>query len=218
MKTRSLALAAASLAAMAAPAFGQAPDPLGVLEAASARYADATALCADFTQSLDNPLLKQTKTSRGVLCQRQPDLFSMRFHDPDGDLVVADGTHLWIYYPSMNAKQVFRSSLEGAGRSFDFHREFLENPREKYTATYVGRESVGGAQTHRVSVVPRGDASYRGADLWIGVDDRLVRRIEIREQNGAVRTVTLDGVRLNPSIAKGTFSFTPPAGAQIIAR
>lgn len=218
MIRRTLALAATAAAALHAPAAAQAPDPLEVLEAASARYAAASSLCADFVQRLENPLLKQTTESSGVLCQRQPDLFSMRFEEPEGDLVVADGTHLWIYYPSMNPGQAIRSSLDGAGRSFDFHREFLESPREKYTASYEGRETVGGAPVHRVRVVPRGDVSYQGADLWIGVEDRLVHRIEIREQNGAVRTVTLSDVRLDPSIAEGTFSFTPPPGVRVIAR
>ena len=218
MNARALALAAAAVATLVAPARAQAPDPLDVLEGAAERYGAASALCADFVQSLDNPVLKQRKESHGVLCQRQPDLFSMRFEDPQGDLVVADGTSLWVYYPSLNPKQVFRSSLGDAGKSFDFHREFLERPREKYAASYEGRETVGGAAAHRIRVVPRHDASYEGADLWIGVSDRLVHRIEIRERSGAVRTVALANVRLDPSIAEGTFSFTPPPGAQVIAR
>lgn len=218
MRSRAFALAAAAAVALAAPAGAQAPDPLDVLEAASAKYTNTRALCADFVQSLDNPILRQSKESRGRLCQRQPDLFSMRFEDPKGDLVVADGTYLWIYYPSMDPKQVVRSTMTSAGRGFDFHREFLERPRDKYAATYVGREAVGTAATHRVKVVPRGDASYRHAELWIGADDRLVRRVTIQEQSGAVRTVTLSDVRLDPSIAAGTFTFTPPPGTQVIAR
>ena len=210
--------AALLAAALAAPAAAQAPDPMAVLEGASSRYAGASALCAAFEQKLENPILRQTKESRGELCQRQPDLFSMRFEDPKGDLVVADGTYLWIYYPSMDPKQVVRTSMTSAGRGFDFHREFLERPREKYTATYVGRETVGGAATHRVKVVPRGEASYRHAELWVGAQDRLVRRVTIHEQSGAVRTVTLSDVRLDPSIAAGTFVFTPPPGTQVIAR
>ena len=36
----------------------------------------------------------------------------MDFHEPEGDLIVADGSHLWLYYPSTHPGQVIRSEIE----------------------------------------------------------------------------------------------------------
>ncbi len=214
-----VAAVAALGTALPRPARAQtSPDPMAVLERASAHYARAHALCADFVQTVDNPMLHQTTNSHGELCQRQPDLFSMRFAEPDGDLVVADGTYLWVYYPSMEPKQVFRSDLDKSGQSFDFHKEFLDNPRDKYTGTYVGRETLDGAAVDHVKLIPKADMAYESAELWIGVKDPTVRKLVVHEKSGMTRTVVLSHVRFDPPIAAGTFAFTPPPGVRVIAR
>ena len=69
-------------------------DALRALEAAAERYRNVRALCADFDQVMEVRLLGRTIESAGRVCQRRPNLLSMRFSDPDGDLVVSDGDRL----------------------------------------------------------------------------------------------------------------------------
>jgi len=197
-------------------AAAQALGALPVLEAASARFRAAPAMCADFSQELSNPLLGQTWSGRGRLCQKQPDLFSMRFSDPEGDRIVADGQFLWLYTPSTNAQSVLRSPMSSASGAFDFHREFLENPGQKYEARLDGQETLDGNATHRIAVVPRQPTGYRDAILWIDVRSSLVRRVQIREENGSVRTVSLTNIDMGASPSADTFRFVPPQGTQIL--
>jgi outer membrane lipoprotein-sorting protein len=190
---------------------------LALLEEASARYANVTALCADFVQTLSVPLLGEEKTGRGTLCQRQPDRFAMRFDDPAGDAVVVDGTWVWIYYPSLDAKQVIRVPMAGGSGAYDFHREFLHDPAEKYTVVYLADERVDSHDAYRLRLVPRAPASYVAAELWIDREAHLLRRIRIEDENGTVRTVTLDAIDLAPTgLDDDWFTFTPPPGAQVI--
>lgn len=215
---RSFVTVGVLLPVLATAAAGQAPEPLQVLERAAARYRQADALCADFRQELSVPLLDQRREGTGRLCQRQPNLFSMRFDEPAGDLVVVDGEHVWIYYPSRDAKQVLRGplALSSDGTGLDFHREFLESPAETYEVRHDGMEMVDGTSAHRIVLRPRQDARYREAVVWIGGDDALLHRVEIREENGSIRTVHLRNITLDPDIPAGTFSFTPPPGTQVI--
>jgi len=214
----SAAIAGAILAL--APAGGTAQEGRGLsaLEAASARYQAASAVCADFTQTLSVPLLGQESHGSGRLCQAQPNLFAMRFDDPAGDAVVMDGTYVWIYYKSADPKTVIRLPVADAPGGFDLHREFLENPAQKYEISFEGTETLGGRSTDRIRLVPRAPASYQAAVVWIDEGDHLLRRVKLEEENESVRTVTLSGVTLDPRIPDGWFTFTPPSGVQIISR
>lgn len=203
------------------PLHAQASSPaeaIRVLERAEARYAALDALCADFVQEMHVVLLNQVTRSEGKLCQKDPDLFIMRFTNPAGDLVVADGSHLWMYFPSMDRNQVVRSRLEASQGRFDFHREFLANPGQKYTPTHEGRETLQGRDTHVLHLVPRTQSAYRSARVWIDSESWLIRRVRIEEENGSIRQVDLANMEMNPAISRDLFHFAPPAGAQVIDR
>jgi outer membrane lipoprotein-sorting protein len=184
---------------------------MALLEQAAARYGPVSTLCADFVQSHVNPLLEQERTGRGRLCQARPNLFGMRFSEPAGDLVVVDGATFWYYFPSNDPRQAFRAPAERAGGQ-DFHREFLSDPRSKYTVTYEGQEQVEGASTHRLRLVPRTRSSYRAAVLWLEEGTSLLRQIRVEEENGNRRTVTLSGIQFDVAPPAGFFLFSPPAG------
>lgn len=214
-----LSLALAAPGASVASLRAQEVQALEILDAAAARYRSAPTLCADFVQDLSVPLLGEERTGRGRLCQAQPDLFAMRFTDPDGDAVVVDGTWVWVYTPSLDPKQVFRFSMAQAPGGFDFHREFLDRPAERYEVTYEDVESIDGHPTHRVRLVPRAAGmSYRAAVVWIDRSEHVLRRVRVEEENGSVRTVNLDGIRLGAGAPEGWFTFTPPPGTQVITR
>ena len=217
-RVRGVALTSLALVLTASSVRAQEPSTGAILERAATMYGDVSTLCADFVQELSVPLLGEEKTGRGRMCQAQPDRFAMRFSEPAGDLVVADGTWVWVYYPSLDAKQVIKLPMTAGSRGFDFHREFLEDPETKYSATYEGSETVGGGEAHRIRLVPRGAAAYRAAVIWIDVRSSILRRVRVEEENGSVRTVTLNEVVLDPAVEENWFTFTPPPGAVIISR
>lgn len=215
-----LAFGFAVLASCAVPLAGQsvpADEALSLLEAASERFSGVDALCADFQQEIRVPLLGEERESEGVLCQRRPNLFRMDFRDPDGDRVVADGRHFWLYYPSMSPGQVVRLPVDPGRGGLDFFREFLADPGDTYEVGPGEVERVGGASTLRIPLEPLAPRGYRRATVWIDRESRLIRRVEIEEENGSVRRVTLSNLRVDPPLARDHFEFTPPAGVHVVS-
>lgn len=198
------------------PVHGQ--SALNVLEAASERYASLEGFCADFDQVVEVTLLRQVTRSEGELCQLPPDRFEMRFTDPEGDRVVADGTDLWVYFPSTDEGQVFRQRLGAAEGRFDLHGEFLSDPGERYRAELEGRETVNGTEAHVLALEPRRDSQYRWARVWVGVGDLLIHKLEIHDDADSIRTLELSNLRLNPTLPEERFRFDPPSGVQVITR
>lgn len=216
---RGAALLAVLVSAVGAPSVSaQRAGALSILEGAAEKYRASSTLCADFRQELSIPLLGEERSGHGRLCQQQPNLFMMRFTEPGGDKVVADGTWLWLYFPSNDPKQVLRAALGSAPGAFDFHREFLESPAEKYEARLEGEETLDGSPTYRILLTPKGVAGYKEAVIWVDARSHLVRRVETREENGSVRTVSLSNIELGASPGADAFRFDPPPGAQVITR
>jgi outer membrane lipoprotein-sorting protein len=202
----------------AAPSAIQAQDGMAILEEAAQRYEGVEAVCARFTQVLEVVLLGQENRGEGELCQARPNLFSMRFSDPPGDAVVADGEHFWIYYRSINPEQVLRLPVDPSRGGLDFYREFLEDPRSKYDATVEGEEVVTGRRTVRVALAPLSNRGYQSARVWVDPDRREIRRVEVTEENGSIRTVTLEDIRMDADVPSQTFRFDVPDGVSVVIR
>lgn len=189
---------------------------LEILDQAGDRYASVETVCADFTQQLSAPLLGTERTGTGHLCTGRPNLFAMRFDDPAGDVIVVDGDFAWVYFPSNDAKTVMKTAAEESAGGQDFHREFLVDPETKYEIEYEGVEEVAGHGTHRLRMRPRGPASYRSAIVWIDEGTPVLRRLRLEEENGNVRTITLENVAFGAQVEVDWFTFTPPEGALVV--
>ena len=198
------------------PPAAAAQESAPALEAAARRYQEVQAICADFEQVIEIPMLRWTRESAGRICQQRPNLFSMRFTDPDGDMVIADGEYVWVYYPSLDEEQVNRfPAADSPGRE-DFFREFLENPGARYDAEEGGIEEVGGRTCREVTLTPRDGASYRMARLWVDAESHVIRRVEIHEQSDRIRTLTLSDVDLSSTPDPAVFVFQVPEGARVM--
>lgn len=211
-----MALIAALLAGPTALS-AQSPEARDVLARAGERFEGFEALCADFHQVVEVTLLRQTTEGDGILCQRRPGLFSMRFSSPDGDLIVVDGTYVWAYYPSLDAQQVYRFHALGADEGFDLYRTFLHRPEERFEVTYHGRELVDGSEAHRLGLEPFESSGFARAVVWIDDATSMLVRVQVFDASNTVRTVDLSNMRIDPPLEPGTFSFTPPAGARVIS-
>jgi outer membrane lipoprotein carrier protein len=193
-------------------------DATQIMERAADRYRTMASFCAGFRQEIQNDLLRQTTRSRGDLCQARPDRFEMRFSDPEGDRIVADGEFVWVYFPSVDDGQVFRSSFAATGGRFDLHREFLSDPGLRYSAALEGEEAVAGRPAHVLALEPLVPSPYLRARIWVATDDPVILRLEIVEEEGIVRNLEFSDLVLNPSIPPDRFRFDPPPGVQVIAR
>jgi outer membrane lipoprotein carrier protein len=207
----------ALLAASASPIAAQSPN--AILDRAVRAYKNVKTIRASFTQTITNPLLGQTVNSAGEVVQRRPNHVSVRFTDPAGDRIVADGKWVWFYLPSSTPGQVVRSRITKNGTgSPDLTAQFLEAPESRFEVTGLGREKVNGRAAHVLSLVPKPgvDAPFTKAVIWVDSADALIRQFELTEPSEIVRRVTIRKLTLNPPIAASAFQFKPPSGTRVI--
>ena len=218
MIRQQLSLAVLCIGASVHPCIAPAQNADSILDRAVTAFQNVTTLRADFTQLVKDEMIGTNSTSRGEFLQQRPNRFAMRWRQPPGDVILSDGSWLWVYLPSSAPGQAVKSAVTGRpGQSPDVVAEFLERPRERFTITYVRTEPVGGRTADVLSFVPRqSGTAYRQVLLWIDRQDNLPHQVEISEASGTLRRITLDKLRINASIPASSFSFRPPSGVRVV--
>ena len=206
-------LLAVTPAALAA----QQGDGNAIAARAARVYRSLASLSADFTQVIDDEALGRLE-SRGTLVQSGQNKLAMRFTDPKGDAIVVDGKHVWVYTPSTTENQVIRMPLpSGPVYGFNLMAWLLDRPTERYRITYLKRDFVDFAQVDVLQFEPTSaQMPFRKAVLWIDRESGLPRKMEIEEEPGAVRTLTLTKVKTNQPVGEKTFRFDVPSGVRVV--
>lgn len=192
-----------------------------LLDRAVAAWARVRTVRATFEQTITNALTGRTMTSTGEYQQQRPGKLSVRFTEPEGDRIVADGRHLWLYLPSSAPGQVIRTR-QGAGGSgtVDLTAQFLSAPRSRFEIRPAGTLSVSGRATHGYTLTPRSgaEAPFRVATVWIDDGDASIRQFEVTETSGVQRRIRLLSYVPNAPVDRRAFTFTPPPETRVVDR
>jgi outer membrane lipoprotein carrier protein len=204
--------------ALTAAVPAQAQDAGEIIGRAARVYRSLASLQADFVQVIDNPMIDSAE-SKGTLVQAGNAKLAMRFTDPAGEAIVIDGKRVWVYTPSTVPGQVLRLKVPSGGPAYGYNllAWFLDRPAERYKASYMRTERLGGRTTDVIKLVPAvPDLPFTQAVIWLDREDALPRRLEIQEQSGATRTLSLSKLRTNERVTDRTFTFKVPAGARVV--
>lgn len=208
--------------AVVRPLAAQAEDAGVVLDRASAAYDSTRTLTADFMQVVTNPMIGEPDTTYGRLSQQRPNFFEMLFRLPRGDRIVADGRYLWLYTPSTTPGQVIRTPIPNVGTTGpNLIGQFVDHARERYRATYVRSDTLSGSDglADVIALEPIvADLPYRSAVIWVARRDSLVRRLDITESSGQLRTVVLHAIQVNSAISSRAFAFSVPRGVHVVSQ
>lgn len=219
MTIRVATLSLVMLASVAPLSRAQTPEQ--TLDHAVAAWAKVKTARASFEQTVTNSLTGSSANARGEFQQQRPNKLAIRFTDPAGDRIVADGSSVWIYLPSSAPGQVIkRSATDGTAVPLDITGEFLTDPRHRYDVSDAGTGSVSGHAAHAVTLVPKAGTQplFNKATLWIDDDDGLVRQFEVVEPSGVTRRVRIITLEPNAPVDRTAFSFVPPTGVRVVER
>jgi outer membrane lipoprotein carrier protein len=202
--------------AIAGAAGAQAPS--ATVDRAVTAWAKVRSLSGTFEQTLTNPLLRSNNVARGEFRQERPNKLAIRFREPAGDAIVADGRYLWVYLQQATPNQVIkRPASDRAEVPIDVG-QFLESPAAKYDIIASGAENVGDRPAHVLALTPKKGTSslFTSATVWVDDADGLIRQFEVAETNGNTRRIRLAKLTVNPTFDAADFSFAIPKGAKVI--
>jgi outer membrane lipoprotein carrier protein len=177
------------------------------------RYESTRTLTADFRQSVESPTLASPLESHGTVAFEKPNRMRWDYAAPDKQLIVGDGTTLWIYQP--DDKQVLKAPLAdafqartpvnflaGLGR---IERDFDPSLEREEPERWV------------LHLVPRKDAAIGTLTLVVRKGDAAIEEARITDPLGTTTRIAFANEKRNAKLDAGLFRFTPPAGVDVVS-
>ena len=171
---------------------------------------DVKTLKADFTQVVLDPNAKQVKQSGGTLLIKRPNRFRWDYARPNAQVIVADGTRLWLY--DVDLQQVTVKPLNDTLAASPAVLLSGSNDVEKsFTVTDLGEKD----DLAWVNLTPKvKDTDFESVKLGFKGSDVAV--MELKDNLGNTTRISFEHVQRNAAVADDAFSFTPPKGADVI--
>lgn len=148
--------------------------------------------------------------SAGTFTFQRPGKFRWLYEQPYEQLIVGDGSKLWIYDRDLN--QVIVRTLDVALGGSPAALLAGDNALEKHFTL---------ADAGRADGLEFIDARPKAADsgferVRIGFRDNLPRRMEMTDAFGNLTTLDFGSFERNPALDAGQFRFVPPKGADVV--
>ena len=203
--TRILRIVCSMLLVAAAPAGAAGVDTLKAYlqETSSAR--------AQFSQVVYDRNKRKLQETSGTMQFARPGRIRWAYEKPYEQLIIGDGTKLWVYDKDLNQVTVkgITQAIGGSpaallAGSNDIEKEF--------------RVSAAGVQDglEWVEAVPRSaEATFQKVRMGFGKSG--LEAMDLLDGFGQLTIVRFSQVERNPKLAPEIFRFTPPKGADVIS-
>jgi outer membrane lipoprotein carrier protein len=150
------------------------------------------------------------QVSQGSFEFLRPGRFRWTYRTPYEQLIVSDGTSLFLYDKDLN--QVTKRKLHGALPASPASILFGSNDFE-HDFQVAADGSAEGIEWIRATPRAKDSVFER---IRIGFADGLPVAMELRDSFGQSTQLRFEHVQRNPALAADRFAFTPPAGVDVL--
>jgi outer membrane lipoprotein carrier protein len=173
-------------------------------------FRDLKTLQADFSQVVLDENLSPLEESAGRLWILRPDQFRWDYHPPFAQQIIADGSNVWIYDVELEQATVREQygALDGTPALLLSGRGDLELDYYIYDLGLQGPIAW-------VLLRPKvSSASF--IEVQLGFQQNILRQIQLLDSMDHITRIVLTHVEENSTIPAKRFSFSPPAGVDVI--
>lgn len=166
---------------------------------------------ARFAQIIVDKNMKQLQQATGTMLFARPGKFRWEYEKPHEQLIVGDGSRLWVYDKDLN--QVSVRKLDKALGDSPAALLAGSNEIEKiYNLTNLGNQE--GLDWLEALPKSKENAFER---IRLGFSQSGLEAMELRDQFGQVTVIKFASVERNPKLSPELFRFVPPKGADVIS-
>jgi outer membrane lipoprotein carrier protein len=184
--------------------------PAGSLERFSEFINETLTATGEFEQKIFDRNRKLLQESRGTLAFSRPGKFRWNYVKPYAQLIVGDGSRVWIYDEDL--KQVTVKKLDQALGSTP--AALLAGNNEAMRAFRLSdRGAKDGLEW--LEALPR-DKESNFERIRMGFSSSGLKVMELVDSLGQTTVLTFASLQRNPRLDPGLFRFSPPKGADVI--
>jgi outer membrane lipoprotein carrier protein len=165
---------------------------------------------ARFAQIVVDKNLKELQKATGTMQFVRPGKFRWEYDKPYEQIIVGDGTKLWIYDKDLNQVTVRKldKALGGSPAALLAGSNEIE---KAYDLTNLGPQEG----LDWLEAIPKTkDTTFERVRLGFGKAG--LEAMELRDQFAQTTVIKFANVERNPKLSPEVFRFTPPKGADVI--
>ncbi len=173
---------------------------------------------AEFTQTVSPPqkageTTTRTKNSRGVFEFQRPNRFRFQYTHPYEQTIVADGQTLWLFDVDLNQVTARRQQDALANTPAGLIASAADAKALNQVFALVNAPQADGQQW--VQATPKAkDGTLQ--QVRLGFRQGQLATLEMLDSFGQRSVIQFGPMNTQPAYKPGHFSFTPPAGADLI--
>lgn len=183
----------------------------GGVDALKAFIGDTRTAKASFTQTVTDQNGKARQKSEGTLAFSRPGKFRWVYQKPYEQLIVGDGSRLWIY--DADLEQVTVRKLGDALGSSPAALLAGSNDIEKHFTLKDAGNSDG---LEWLEARPKDKESTFEA-VRMGFAGNTLAAMELKDSFGQTTLLKFSNLEKNPAVNASEFKFTPPKNADVIS-
>jgi outer membrane lipoprotein carrier protein len=168
-------------------------------------------LRAEFRQAVTDAQGHQTESAEGTVVLARPGRFRWDYRTPP-QVIVSDGTTVWLY--DIDLAQV---TIRSAEETLVGTPAQLLSGQADVAAEFAiadGGEEDGLSWSRLTPKSKEGDFQ----ELRVGIAGRDLRRMILIDRLGQTTRLDFEKIERNPRLEPGVFSFSPPAGVDVIGQ
>lgn len=168
---------------------------------------------ASFTQTVEGAAFDQPEESRGVLMMRRPGKFRWDYQTPYEQLIVADGTNLWIY--DADLEQVIVKPLhEALGDTPALLLSGGSSVEDRFVITELDSTKNG---LHWVQLLPRqSEAGFQ--ELRLGFGKNNLEQMELADNFGQLTRLVFSDMQVGVRLPANSFTFMMIEGVDVVGQ
>jgi len=165
---------------------------------------------ARFDQEVFDRGGKVIERASGTFAFARPGKFRWSYEKPHAQLLVADGSKLWIHDPDLN-----QVSVKRIDQAISSTPAALLAGKDDITALFTLRDAGEADGLAWVEATPKSqDTGFERVRL--GLKGKTLAAMELRDQLGGRTLLHFSDLKPNAALSPATFRFTPPKGADVI--
>ncbi|RMH94811.1 outer membrane lipoprotein carrier protein LolA [Lysobacter pythonis] len=174
---------------------------------------DLRTLDGGFTQQVYDQKGRLKESSSGKVSMAAPNLFRWQYVKPYQQLIVADGTTVWIYEPDL---QQVSKRPQGAEEQSSPLAALVD--RGRLTREFEVAEAGGKEGLQWLELTPKNKAGASFEKASLGFGQRGLAKIVIHDALGQRTEMNFGTWNRNGRLPASTFRFTPPQGVDVIGQ
>jgi len=184
-----------------------------IINGVEKRYS-ALGFSARFYQTSTLKAMKITESASGMLVVKKPGMMRWEYEDPERQLVVTDGTNLWIYRPEDNQVMIGKApSFFGDGKGAGFLSD-MERVRQNFA---ISLDGLTENSQYRLKLLPK-KKTFNIATIYLTVSPKTFDVVEVATYNEYEdeTRIRLSDIQHREELEEALFHFKVPKDADIV--